>query len=841
LIQISPKLEVNTYSNIPEDPSSISSDFVITLFTDKDGNIWSGTYGGGINLFDPFQIKFNSIQQNTGAYNTLLSDDVYAITRDQDGYFWFGTDIGLSRYDPKMKSFLQFRSDPLDPYSLSGNNIYSLITASDGTVWVGTAGYGLNQFAIDDGIEGFRNFKNNRRFLDLGDDIYCIFEDSHQNKWIGANTGISILNNSGNLIGRYKNDVQNEYSLSNDAVQAIFEDHDGIIWIGTFDGLNKLQIIEGDSLFVRYKNDPDNQMSIVSNAIQCISEDHLNQLWIGTDGGGLSILSSDRTEFRSINSDDGLADNYIFGIIEDIDFNMWVSTNKGLCKLIPQKKSQHFSVLTYNSNNGLSCDAYNPGAYYQTEDHNLYFGCNNGLVYFDSKNTRGNQAIPSVVITDFLVSFESVPIRPDGSTPLRVDISETEKVNLRPRQNDLDFQFASLNYLNSSKNEYAYILEGLDDEWRYVKDRRTATYTEIPPGEYVFRVKASNDQGIWNEEGTSLIIHIQTPFYKSYFFYVFVVILAFSSILGYVNFRTKKLEQNKRILENRVRERTEEVIKQKEELEKTLENLKSTQSQLIQAEKMASLGQLTAGVAHEINNPINFVSGNVLPLQRDVEDLLKVIKSYENTIHERGLKDSFSKVDQLKSKLDYEFLIEEIKNLISGIQEGADRTTEIVKGLRNFSRVDEDELKYANLNQGLESTLLILRSEIKHRVDIIRDFGDVPDILCYPGKLNQVFMNIITNGIQAVPEHGIITIRTYQKNKFVYVEIEDNGPGISKENMPKIFEPFYTTKTVGEGTGLGLSISYGIIKDHNGSIRVRSELGKETVFIIKLPMASQKS
>jgi len=180
------------------------------------------------------------------------------------------------------------------------------------------------------------------------------------------------------------------------------------------------------------------------------------------------------------------------------------------------------------------------------------------------------------------------------------------------------------------------------------------------------------------------------------------------------------------------------------------------------------------------------------------------------------------------------------EDLINGIQEGADRTTEIVKGLRNFSRVDEEELKYANLNQGLEATLLILRNEIRHRVQVIKEFGDIPEIPCYPGKLNQVFMNIITNAIQAVTTNGIITIRTYVKNSFVYVEIEDNGIGISPENLSKVFEPFYTPKRVGEGTGLGLSISYGIIKDHNGSIKIKSEPGKGTTFIIKLPMDNQE-
>ncbi|MFC2123545.1 two-component regulator propeller domain-containing protein [Bacteroidota bacterium] len=836
LIQITPESEVTTFAYSPDDPKSLSNDFVFSLLVDKDGNLWSGTYGSGLNLYDPYQIRFSSIQRDPDIDNTLISDDIFAITQDLEGNFWFGTDLGLNRYDPSTNAFMLFKSDPQDPYSLSGNNIYSLITRQDGSVWIGTAGYGINQFAVDDGIEGFRNFMNNQNFQNLGDDIYCLYEDKNQNLWIGSDAGLRIIEHSGTVIGPYQNDIEDENSLSNNSVQAIYEDHEGIIWVGTFDGLNRLEIVDEDSVFIRYVNDPDDDNSLSGNTVQCISEDFRDQLWIGTDGGGLSILSQDRQEFNNLSMEDGLADNYIYGIIEDVDSNVWISTNNGLCKLVPQKKSQNFSIITYNSKNGLTCDAHNLGAYYQGLNNYIYFGCSDGLTFFKLDNTRGNRNIPDVVITDFLISYKSVPVRSDGSSPLRQDISETENITLGPHQNNLDFQFASLNYLNSQNNEYAYILEGLDEDWRYVKNRRIATYTEVPPGDYVFRVKASNDQGIWNEEGVALTIHIRAPFYRTFIFYFLSVLLSIGMIMGYVNIRTRKLEQNRRILENKVRERTEEVMKQKDELEKALENLKSTQSQLIQAEKMASLGQLTAGVAHEINNPINFVSGNISPLQRDVEDLLEVIRTYENIVEEGGLKDKFLNVDKLKEELDYQFLVTEIKNLISGIQEGANRTTEIVKGLRNFSRVDEEELKYANLNQGLDSTLLILRNEIRHRVEVVKEFGEIPDILCYPGKLNQVFMNIVTNAIQAISENGIITIRTYKKTSDVYIEIEDNGIGISKENVSKIFEPFYTTKTVGEGTGLGLSISYGIVKDHNGSIRVKSELGKGTTFIIKLPV-----
>jgi signal transduction histidine kinase len=304
-------------------------------------------------------------------------------------------------------------------------------------------------------------------------------------------------------------------------------------------------------------------------------------------------------------------------------------------------------------------------------------------------------------------------------------------------------------------------------------------------------------------------------------------------------------EQNV-ILEEKVTERTHELKESNDSLEQTLQDLKEAEMQLVESEKMASLGQLTAGIAHEINNPINFVTSNVKPLKRDVDIIINMLNDLEGiTLSDGSLTDKQSKITALKEEYDFDYLKTEIDYLLKGINEGSSRTAEIVKGLRIFSRLDEDDLKKANINDGIDSTIIIVNNLLDNRIKIIRDFGNLPMAECYPGKLNQVFLNVITNGIHAIKSRfkesngGEVTIKTHADENNIYVNIKDNGTGMEESTKKKLFEPFFTTKDVGEGTGLGLSIAWNTIKKHNGNIDVESILGQGTEFIITLPINHQ--
>lgn len=342
------------------------------------------------------------------------------------------------------------------------------------------------------------------------------------------------------------------------------------------------------------------------------------------------------------------------------------------------------------------------------------------------------------------------------------------------------------------------------------------------------------------------------------FIFLFALLISLTLILFvvlYFNFRNKKLLNSQltqkknqiEIINNNLQNSNEELRAKNEQLNETnqklsstLEMLKKTQTQLVQSEKMASLGVLTAGIAHEINNPINFVYTGINSLKKDFDDLVPILEEVKKLKEDNKLEynDIIKKIIELKEENYFEDAYEAIPMTIGDINLGADRTADIVKGLRNFSRIDKQEWEEYDVHQGIDSTLLLLKNLYKNRIDIIKNYHkDLPSIQCYSGKINQVFMNILKNAIDAIPDKGNIEISTNFTKFGISISIKDSGTGIDNEILSKLFDPFFTTKKVGKGVGLGLSISYGIIKEHKGKINVVSEVGKGTEFIIKLPVS----
>ncbi|MDA3904363.1 MAG: ATP-binding protein [Desulfuromusa sp.] len=272
------------------------------------------------------------------------------------------------------------------------------------------------------------------------------------------------------------------------------------------------------------------------------------------------------------------------------------------------------------------------------------------------------------------------------------------------------------------------------------------------------------------------------------------------------------------------------------ELDDAYQQLKATQSQILQQEKMASVGQLAAGVAHEINNPMGFITSNLSSLKRHQNKLTAYVEQLESWLQEEGSSDILAQMKDLKKKQKISYVLEDINDLIEESSDGAVRVRDIVQNLKSFSRIDQTEFTQANINECLESTLAIAMNEIKYKATVEKDFGELPLLSCHPQQLNQVFLNILVNAAQAIEEKGEIKIKTQAKDGNIVIAISDNGSGISEEIRDKIFEPFFTTKEVGKGTGLGMSVSYEIIKNHQGQIKVDSEAGQGTTFTIELPL-----
>ncbi len=294
-------------------------------------------------------------------------------------------------------------------------------------------------------------------------------------------------------------------------------------------------------------------------------------------------------------------------------------------------------------------------------------------------------------------------------------------------------------------------------------------------------------------------------------------------------------------LEERVLQRTAELTvanaalqTEKKAQQELIKKLAEAHSQLLQSEKMASIGQLAAGVAHEINNPIGFVSSNLGTLQRYMQDMLKALTAYEN-IEAQLPVETRAALAEMKQQVDIAYMRKDVGNLLSESMDGLQRVKRIVQDLKDFSHMEKQEKQWANLEQGLDSTLNIVWNELKYKADVIKEYAGIPQIECIPAQLNQVFMNLLMNAVQAIDGHGRITVRTGVDGDNVWVEIEDSGKGIKPEHLSRIFDPFFTTKPVGSGTGLGLSLSYNIVQEHGGRIEVKSELGKGSVFRVVLP------
>jgi signal transduction histidine kinase len=280
----------------------------------------------------------------------------------------------------------------------------------------------------------------------------------------------------------------------------------------------------------------------------------------------------------------------------------------------------------------------------------------------------------------------------------------------------------------------------------------------------------------------------------------------------------------------------ESLLKEKETQATLIEKLEAAQDQLLQSERMASIGQLAAGVAHEINNPVGFVNSNLTSLQRYVGDLLRMLSTYE-AVEAALPANSQATIAQVKEEIDMAFLREDVNDLLAESLDGLKRVTRIVQDLKSFSHVDEQERQWADLESGLESTLRVAWNELKYKTEVIKEYAGISQIECFPSQLNQVFMNLLVNAAQAIEERGTITIRTGEDESQVWVEIQDTGKGIKPEHLNRIFDPFFTTKPVGKGTGLGLSLAYGIVKKHDGRFEVSSTLGVGTTFKVSLPKA----
>ncbi len=519
------------YRHDKSDPSSIGYGPCNNIYEDHSGVLWIASDGTGLNKVDTRPPKFQHYKHDPNHANSLGSGLIKAIYEDSQGDLWVGSfQGGLDRLNRRSGEWTRFRHNANDPWSLNENSVFAICEDNDGLIWVGTGnGAGLNIF--DRHSNRFSNINNQigKQLKLTRYNTVFIYGDKAGNMWLSADGLIKYEKNTGRITSYLHHD-DDPNSLSHNGVTVIYEDRRGRLWVGTQNGLNKFDPIR--ETFERFFHDPANPNSLGHNYIKSIWEDEIGTLWIGTTDG-LSELDPEKEIFTRYHEKDGLPNPFIYGILGDDHGNLWMSTNKGLSKLDP--KTGRFR--NYDLKDGLQSYEFNTGAYHRSKiTGEMIFGGINGFNIFHPDSVKDDPFVPPIVLTEFM--------KFDVPAPLEADISAMKEIKLAYEDDVFSFEFAALDFTHPEKNQYAYMMEGVDKNWVYCGNRRHARYTHLEPGSYTFRVKGSNHDGVWNEEGTSIKITIVPPLWMMWWFRILVCVAAIVGVAGGVRyFATRRLHK----------------------------------------------------------------------------------------------------------------------------------------------------------------------------------------------------------------------------------------------------------------------------------------------------------
>ena len=797
------------------------------VYKDHSGIIWIATEAGVSKMVK--NNKFKLYQNNGSNTNTIPVGIVRSIYKTSDGILWIGLiDKGLVKYNPLNDSFTTIAQTITKPPC--SYQVTSIFEDNEKNLWIGDWEQGLMLY--DRKTNQFKNvvgaFFGAIRLLD--NRIQIIKSAGNGLLWLGTETGLHLYDYKKHTLKIFLNDPLNSQTISSNSIQsnAFITDSDTALWIGTWSGgLNYL--VFSDQQYTTYTNTrylQNNNIGYTLNNNNIISLYKQNDsvLWIGTFGGGLNKLNTKTGKIKHFTTENGLPNNVIFGILPDKQGNLWLSTDMGLSLLDIQSEMFH----NFTESDGLQNSHFFWGATHRASDGELFFGGIAGLNSFYPDKVVLNTRTPKIFITG--ISIFNLPYITKTPTPY------IKTIVLPYDSNFIDLSFAVLDFSEPTKNKYMVKLENFDKDWISVNFDGNIRYANLPPGKYTFSIHATNTDGFWSIKPHKLEILIKPPWYKTFTAKVLFPIVIIALILFLYYSRINRYNKQRKKLEELVKRRTVEIESQKEELTLALAQLSETQEQLLRSEKMASLGTLVAGIAHEINNPVNFINSGwqiVTEIMQNLFVFINLYFSYPPEFRKKHLPLLF----EYENEVDYEFLKNSFSEIHEGIDKGILRTTQIITSLRTYSYTKKDEKSRFNVAQAINDALVILQSNYRNKAVIETHLNSIPDIECNPGQINQLFMNLISNAIDAVPNNGTIIIKATTDKQWLTITIADNGSGIPDEILARIFDPFFTTKEVGKGTGLGLYIAWQIIDSHKGSIVYTPNNPKGTIVTVKLPVS----
>lgn len=544
----------------PNNPTSLLTNKVQAVFKDRSGDWWFTHFPSGVSKTDPYASAFRNYRHEPQNENSLSNSGVLSIAEDAHGNFWIGTETGLNRLDRETGAIARYLHDPEGSNSLPAPAVLDVSLISDNQLWVGTWGGGASRF--DEKTKSFTDFQLGSGGSS-GDNlgiVWVVYEDRQQNIWIGSEGGGLVkFDPETEQSTRYLSDRDDASSITSNVVLALHEDSLGNFWVGTSGGLNLMNKAEGS--FTRFNHTKGDPTSLSGNEVWSVVEDSKGNLWIGTRGG-LNKLNRKTGQFTVYRAQEGLPNDTVKGILEDDQGYLWLSTENGLSRFDPGTETfRHYTV-----DHGLPGNLFNRPAYLKTSEGELMFGSTNGLTVFDPEQLFIDDSTQPVVFTDFELFNRSVQIGEENS-PLKKAITQADEITLTPEQAAFSLSFSSLNYRTPGLTQYAYKLEGFDAEWNEIGSQRNATYTNLDAGDYVFRVRASNGNGIWSEEEAKLQIVVLPPWYETNLFRISIAILILGGLQLIYLYRIKLIRKSEQMLAAQVSARTKELEEKNKEIE----------------------------------------------------------------------------------------------------------------------------------------------------------------------------------------------------------------------------------------------------------------------------------